>query len=486
MSIVLPQCKTRSRLLLAIPFIVGCTLAQAAPLDGQWKGFLQCSALLTDPAKSPAFNVPIAMTVSGKTVTVIRDTEKVREEMNGNLGAGDSLALSGPGKFKNGSGPIWTTRISGKFTGNQFAGKGGIYSAEGTKWRDCSAEFIQAVATTPAEKAAQASSPAQPDKPVQVATNQPPNAAPATASNAPVPTVAAPAATQPAPVAKPETLPQTAQAASQAQATNATPQTVSPSPSTGLQLKCPLDWSALADIDSNDPNRLILGLKASDWKKEHVDQMLRQEEECQRLSRAPDSVKSAVMVDVHRTSYPNGLKAIERRDKRIQEEAERSKRAEDDRQRREVESQRIAVESQRLQLERDNAERMKAETMQRQRDAQASYNRQSSGEGFFSSLIDKMMTVLFWLAVIGVIGAAVFIWHKFFRLRCPECKATSPEIISKTETDRWRGTKQVSEKNTRGTNTRHVQTTYVKNLYEYRCKTCGHVWQEEKTEEMGA
>ena len=85
-----------------------------------------------------------------------------------------------------------------------------------------------------------------------------------------------------------------------------------------------------------------------------------------------------------------------------------------------------------------------------------------------------------------VIAAAVvgWIWNKFIRNRCPNCKSTSFDTVAVTETSRFTGTKQVTEKHSRGTNTRHVRTTYAMKLYQYRCKSCQHEWSKEKKEEL--
>ncbi|MBS1196518.1 MAG: hypothetical protein H6R18_303 [Proteobacteria bacterium] len=498
----------RINLILLALVVAGLSVAQAAALDGQWKGFLQCGALLTNPAKSPAFNVPIAMSVSGKAVTVSRDTEKVREELNGRLGAGGVVSLSGNGYFKSGSGQSWVTQLSGKFSGNQFTASGGIYTAEGMKWRDCSVEFIQVAVAQPAasEKTVQA------DKPVPQATARKPALTTAEAPRAVPPpavpvvkqspqlAVREPVAVQSAPAAKappvtvalpppsPAPAPQIVKEAEPPPGQAIAPSSVAPPtapnvPESGSspQLKCPLDWSALADIDSNDQNKMLYGLKASEWKKEHVDQMMRKEEECQRLSTLPDSVKQAVMVDVHRTSYPNGLKSIERRDRRIQEEIDRVKRAEQESLRREAERQRDAVEQERLRNERAAAEAARSDAAQQRLDQQAESNRQEVAERRTQS-VGSLNLIVMLIIVVGVLAG--FIWHKFIRLRCPQCKATNPETLSRTETDRWRGTKRVTEKHSRGTNTRHVQTTYVKVLIEYRCRTCGHVWEVENQQEL--
>ena len=90
--------------------------------------------------------------------------------------------------------------------------------------------------------------------------------------------------------------------------------------------------------------------------------------------------------------------------------------------------------------------------------------------------------------LLAVIAAAIggWFWNKFIRNRCPNCKSASFDRVNGTEIDRWRGTKEVTEQRSRGTNTRHVQTTYVKMLFGYRCKTCQHEWAKERQEELGA
>ena len=57
-----------------------------------------------------------------------------------------------------------------------------------------------------------------------------------------------------------------------------------------LQLACPPDWNALTDIDGPNPERVILGLKAREWHKEHLDMVLAKTQECRRSSSAPESV----------------------------------------------------------------------------------------------------------------------------------------------------------------------------------------------------
>jgi len=88
--------------------------------------------------------------------------------------------------------------------------------------------------------------------------------------------------------------------------------------------------------------------------------------------------------------------------------------------------------------------------------------------------------------VLALLGAAVggWVWNKFFRLRCARCKSTDIETLAVDEQDRWRGSKKVTEQTTRGTKTRHVSATFVKNQYHYQCRGCGEDWLVVKKEEL--
>ena len=50
----------------------------------------------------------------------------------------------------------------------------------------------------------------------------------------------------------------------------------------------------------------------------------------------------------------------------------------------------------------------------------------------------------------------------------------------------FKGRIKVREKNSRGTNTRFMNTTFVINRYDYACDECDHAWSEKKKEELGA
>lgn len=89
------------------------------------------------------------------------------------------------------------------------------------------------------------------------------------------------------------------------------------------------------------------------------------------------------------------------------------------------------------------------------------------------------------IIVLSGIPLAYIIWDKFIRRRCPNCKSKHYKLISEEEIDRWRGTKQVSERTSTGkTKTRHVQTTFIKMKRDYQCIDCNNEWEEITKEEL--
>ena len=131
---------------------------------------------------------------------------------------------------------------------------------------------------------------------------------------------------------------------------------------------------------------------------------------------------------------------------------------------------------QRLQAEKQKqAEQLRRAEEQRQRELEA--KRQAERASRHNNLL--------LLGFIVILVSGGWGWNKFVRNRCPNCKSAGYDTISREEVDRWRGTKQVTETHSRGTNTRHVQTTYAMMHYVFRCKACRHEWSKERKEELG-
>lgn len=87
-----------------------------------------------------------------------------------------------------------------------------------------------------------------------------------------------------------------------------------------------------------------------------------------------------------------------------------------------------------------------------------------------------------WVILAVVVMAAIY--YYITGRKCPSCKGRKYETIDVQELDRFRGTKKVYDKKGKSTHTRHVQTTYVKRNYHFKCRACAHEWQEKITEEM--
>lgn len=218
-----------------------------------------------------------------------------------------------------------------------------------------------------------------------------------------------------------------------------------------LQLACPLDWRSLSSIAGQNQDVEIYGIKARDWQTEHLEQFMMKEEECLQTSNLSADVKKANLNDTRARIY----RFIEERSRRQQQEILRA--------------QQVAAENQRN-------ENQKQLELRQQREQQQNAERQAERDK------SDNLWALFWV-VAAVLGG--WYWNKAIRNRCPNCKSTSFDRTNETETDRWRGTKQVTEKHSRGSNTRHVQTTYVMKQFEYCCKNCQHEWMKERQEEHG-
>lgn len=276
-------------------------------------------------------------------------------------------------------------------------------------------------------------------------------------------------------------------ATTQVHAVAATPDTGTQPNSTppALQLTCPPDWNALADIDGPSPDRVILGLKAREWRKEHLDMLLAKTKECQASNGSPESVKKAELMDIQTRAYPGAVAAIDRRDQRLLQESQRAQQlAQPSAAQVPAQGVEAATPHQPSERELDKQRRDAEFAQQVARNAELDAQRQID-----RSRNEKLSVGGALLAVI----AAAWVWNQFFRNRCPKCRSTDFDITNVAETDRWRGTKKVSTVAHRPGGikgqsykdvTKHVATTYVKKLHEYRCRACQNEWTRETKEEL--
>ena len=230
----------------------------------------------------------------------------------------------------------------------------------------------------------------------------------------------------------------------------------SPAPS-ALQLTCPTDWNALADIDGPNPERVILGLKAREWRKEHIDMVLAKTQECQRSNSAPESVKKAELVDIQTRAYPNVVAAIDRRDQRLLQESQRAQQV----------AQPSVAEVPPQGIQASAATQVsERELARQQRDAEFAQQTARNAEVDAQRQTERSRNDKLWIGG-GILAAilAAWYWNKFIRNRCPKCKSTDFDTTDVSEVDRWRGTKEVTERHSRGSRTRHVSTTFIKNVY---------------------
>lgn len=250
------------------------------------------------------------------------------------------------------------------------------------------------------------------------------------------------------------------------------------------QLNCPPDWNALADIDDPNPERVIMGLKAREWRKEHIDMVLAKTKECQSSNGVPESVKKAELVDIQTRAYPNAVAAIDRRDQRLLQESQRAQQvAPPSGAGVPIQGAQAPATSQVFERELARQRRDAEFTQQVARNAEIDAQRQN----------ERSRNEKLWIAG-GILVAilAAWYWNKFMRNRCPKCKSTDFDATDVSEVDRWRGTKAVTKTvhrpgGIRGQSykdvTKHVGVTFVKNVYSYRCRACQTEWAVEKKEE---
>ena len=204
--------------------------------------------------------------------------------------------------------------------------------------------------------------------------------------------------------------------------------------------------------------------------------VLAKTKECQSSTGTPESLRRAELADIQTRAYPNAVAAIERRDQRLRQEEHQAQLA-------------ALANAAPAQPQEDQAkpapQLSEREQARQQRDAEFAQQSARNAEIEAQRQIERSRNDKLWIG--GGILAAIFaawFWNKFIRNRCPKCKSTDYDTTSVDETDRWRGTKKVTEQHSRGSRTRHVSATYVKKLYSYRCRACQTEWAVEKKEEL--
>lgn len=119
-------------------------LAAASVIPAKWRGALACSARTDAGAHAAAFEVKLAMDVTGSRAVIRRNTAELAESLTG-AAAGMELEMRGEGHRLSDPGRAWQYRLKGKFVqdGNAIT----AYSAtgnmlvNGTTVRSCSLQL---------------------------------------------------------------------------------------------------------------------------------------------------------------------------------------------------------------------------------------------------------------------------------------------------------------------------------------------------------
>lgn len=430
---------------------------QAAPMDGDWIGSLKCGASIQNPDKAPAFTNPLKMTVSAGRAKMMRDTEIVKESYRGSVSGNGQTSLAGSGQYKDPSKTgTWSATANGQFTDGQFRGKGEIIGGNGQKVRDCVVELAK-VESQPI---------AQLGKPAAV--------------SASVGVVAAPTSSS-----------------------SAAPADVVPGNANSNPLAFLIDAKVFIGSPAlfqenywGDPKGLIFGKSSAQWTDQDfqiLERKLQEQIDIERkvaadrmrkvgLKGSPDddSIFSVykqhlekAIAEIPKFKYWTGLSR-----ERLRENEARQQAQEQQRLAREQQQQQESVQRQNQQMA---MEQQRQATGLEQHQQQYAQNRAESDRR--ESDKSKSNNLVYAIAALAV-AAGAWIWNRFIRNRCPKCKSAGYDKVSATEIDRWLGNKTVHEKHSRGTNTRNVRTTYVKKLYEFRCKSCQTTWSKERKEEL--
>ena len=253
-----------------------------------------------------------------------------------------------------------------------------------------------------------------------------------------------------------------------------------------VQADCHSVFFDITYLSGPDQDRLIFGIKARDWTRDDVDRLFDIYRGCVRTGDYPESMRKVMLQQIENSRYPNAIRALEERDRRLQQaNAAAAQQAQAAQATVERQQQQEAAQQQQAQAEAQRRASIEAANRQRQeQDARDQLERQQQQQRAEAQASQQRNL---WI-VVGMIAAAVAAWgwNRFIRNRCPKCKSTSINLVNEQEIDRWRGSKRVTETHSRGTNTRHVSATYVRTQFDYRCKHCHQEWTKTRQEELGS
>jgi ribosomal protein S27AE len=138
-------------------------------------------------------------------------------------------------------------------------------------------------------------------------------------------------------------------------------------------------------------------------------------------------------------------------------------------------------EEQLRQQEQKRLERERS-TLESQRQREEQLRQRQSLESYY---LHRGIIFLLILAV-PICGLAFYLIRHFARAKCPKCGKRKTLKLDEEEMDRWRGSKQVTDKNKDGKiiRTRTIAVDYAKMRLNWKCKECGNNFHTFKTREL--
>ena len=91
-----------------------------------------------------------------------------------------------------------------------------------------------------------------------------------------------------------------------------------------------------------------------------------------------------------------------------------------------------------------------------------------------------------WLLIVVILGILFGLRFYFSLAKCPECGKRKALELDAEEVDRWRGSKEVNDKDTDGRviRTRTIAVDYAKIKIYWQCKECGEQFSTFKVREV--